>query len=126
MILVALVSFSSGTQGSAHDGPIAVRCIECHTRLPLSGVAAPLRLETGDICLGCHGRYHGDELGSHPVNRIPSMRVPSDMLLDENGKMACITCHNFHGEYLDDTGEKLYYLRRSPGRDFCFSCHGTL
>jgi predicted CXXCH cytochrome family protein len=126
ILFAAVAAISSGSRGSAHDGPIKTQCIECHTRLPLAGADAPLRTETGEICLTCHSRYHGDELGSHPVNLIPSLRVPADMPLDENGKMGCITCHSFHGGYRDDNGKKLYYLRRTPGRDFCFSCHGTL
>lgn len=122
-LFAAVAAVSPGDRAGAHDGPNPVRCIECHTRLPLAGADAPLRSGAGDWCLYCHTRFHGDELGSHPVSRIPSMRVPPDMLLDENGRMGCITCHRFHGKDEDEDGRKLYYLRRTQGRDFCFSCH---
>ena len=57
------------------------------------------------------------------MNQVPSMKIPPDMLLNDQGRIVCITCHAFHGEFRDEDGNKKYYLRRTPGKTFCFSCH---
>ena len=128
IILAALfTALSPAGKDAAHDGLLKVPCIECHKHLPLAGTTAPLRDEASDVCVTCHQRHHGtDEMRSHPVNRVPSMQVPPDMVLDSKGRMACVTCHNFHGEYRDENGNKRFYLRRSPGKTFCYSCHKRL
>jgi ribosomal protein L34E len=128
IILAVVLSAVSpnGTDG-AHNGPLKVPCIECHTHLPFPESTLSLRSDLGAVCGTCHQHYHGtDAMRSHPVNLVPSMRVPPDMLLDNEGRIACITCHAFHGEYRDEKGDKRFYLRRSPGKSFCFSCHKKL
>jgi predicted CXXCH cytochrome family protein len=128
IILAAVLAASSpDSMNTAHNGPLPVPCIECHTRLPFSGRTSPLREEVCDVCCSCHREYHGnDKMQSHPVSAVPSMRVPPDMVLDKQGRMVCITCHDFHGGYRDEDGKKLFYLRRSPGKTLCFSCHRKL
>jgi predicted CXXCH cytochrome family protein len=128
IILAALLTaFSPSAKDAAHEGLLTVRCLDCHDHLPLGGTRPTLRDEAGDVCISCHQRYHGaDEIRSHPVTGVPSLRVPPDMVLDSKGGMTCITCHNFHGEYRDENGKKRFYLRRSPGRTFCYSCHKKL
>jgi predicted CXXCH cytochrome family protein len=77
--------------------------------------------------MSCHRNHHGaDSIRSHPVNVTPSMSVPPDMVLDNRGKIQCTTCHVFHGTYRDEDGKRLFYLRRSPGKTFCYSCHKKL
>ena len=129
MILVSLfvLTLAASPAGSAgpHDEQRSVRCIECHTRLPLAGRDAPLRSETALFCEGCHRQHHGSQGTSHPMGVVPTMQIPSDMVLDEAGKLSCFTCHRFHDDTTVDSGEKTYYLRRPPGRDFCFSCHSN-
>ncbi len=124
ILAVMLTALSQPVKDAAHQGLLKVPCVECHTRLPFSGRASLLRSEVGDVCGSCHERHHGvDKILSHPVNVAPSMRIPPDMILGADGKVVCITCHAFHGEYRDQDGTKRFYLRRTPGKIFCFSCH---
>jgi ribosomal protein L34E len=128
LILIAVLgAFSPNGQDTAHNGPLKISCVDCHTRLPLANNTPSLRAEVKDVCASCHKAYHGaDAVRSHPLNVVPSLSVPSDMLLDDQGRIVCITCHAFHGEYRDEEGGKLYYLRRSPGKTLCYSCHKKL
>ena len=127
ILAVALSAITPGERELGHNGPLKTACIECHTRLPLLGGAPPLRSDVGDVCVKCHQHNHDiDDMRAHPVSVVPSMRVPPDMLLDNKRRIGCITCHAFHGEYRDEGGNKRFYLRRSPGKAFCYSCHKKL
>jgi len=127
ILFVAFAAIAPGGKDLGHNGPLKVSCIECHTRLALLGGAPPLRNDVGALCVKCHQRHHGiDDMRAHPVSAVPSMRVPPDMLLDSKGRIGCVTCHAFHGEYQDENGERRFYLRRSPGKAFCYSCHKKL
>lgn len=125
IVAAALAAFSSNGMDDPHSGLRNVSCIECHERLPFAAGAPPrLREEVGTLCGTCHKQHHGaNALKSHPVNRVPTMPVPPDMILDRQGRIVCVTCHAFHGAYLNQDGSKQFYLRRSPGKTFCFSCH---
>jgi hypothetical protein len=126
ILAAVLAAFSPEGRDAGHDG-LLLSCLECHERLPFPGRALSLRSEAGDACVACHERYHGaDKMRSHPLNVRPSMPVPPDMVLGNEGRVVCVTCHAFHGAYRDREGRKLYYLRRSPGKPFCFSCHAAL
>ena len=37
------------------------------------------------------------------------------MLLDNQGRIVCITCHVYHGEYRDDKGKQELLLTKDPG-----------
>jgi len=124
LLIAALSAFSPDGKVLGHSGPLKVPCIECHTHLPFAGSTATLHDDVGETCGTCHQTHHGtDAMRSHPVNTVPSMRVPRDMPLDGRGRMTCITCHAFHGVYRDDAGNKQFYLKRSGGIVFCHSCH---
>ncbi len=127
IILAAVLTASSqNNQNDAHNDLLNTPCIECHRHLPFKG-KPDLRSEVNNSCVACHQGSHGTaKVFSHPVNVAPSMIIPSDMPLDDQGRIVCITCHAFHGEYRAENGEKLYYLRRSNGKTFCYSCHKTL
>lgn len=124
ILAIALAAFSPDVGDNAHNGPLNIPCVECHVRLPFPGIALSLRSDIGAVCNTCHERHHGtDNMRSHPVDTVPSIKVPSDMILDNRGRIVCITCHAFHGEFRDEDGNKRYYLRRTPGKTFCYSCH---
>ena len=126
-ILAALAALSPAGGDTGHDGPLRAACVECHTRLPFSIGAPSLRDDVGDVCGRCHELHQGaGPMRFHLVNPGPGMRIPRDMILDGKGRIACITCHAFHGEYRDEAGKKRFYLRRTPGRTFCYSCHEKL
>jgi hypothetical protein len=127
ILALALAASSPDNEGVAHNGPLKVACVECHTHLPFNGSAPVLRSEVGQVCSTCHLRHHGtDTMWSHPLSQVSAIKVPPDMLLDNQGRIVCITCHAFHGEYRDESGKRNYFLRRTPGKIFCFSCHKTL
>lgn len=127
ILAAVLAAVAPSGKGVAHNGLLEVPCIECHTHLPFPESTLSLRDDIGAVCGGCHQQGHAARaMRAHPVSLVPSMRVPPDMLLDNKGRIACITCHAFHGEYLDERGNKLFYLRRSPGKSICFSCHTIL
>lgn len=126
-------------------------CPKCH----LYAGGKPVRDRfTGDStghCLGCHskeglGRSH--PIGARPRDRSRAMRVPAAFVLDEGGRMTCLTCHSAHGPYVATVraypnqraenpdaprGTPLYYktnyVRRSdPGKGYavlCDECHAA-
>lgn len=115
--LTALFCLLAAAASAVHDEPGAMRCLDCHTRLPFQASAAPLRDAVGGVCSRCHAA-----LGhSHPVEVVPSMKVPADLPLDGRGRLTCVTCHRFHDKSGKDTIQHL--LRRPGGKMFCFSCH---
>ncbi|MBI1335740.1 MAG: hypothetical protein GC164_02125 [Phycisphaera sp.] len=73
-------------------------------------------------CDECHDI---DPSQSHPVDVIPSMRVPANLPLDQ-GRVTCATCHdasdiNAHSQARQDHTP---LLRSSlTGRAFCTQCH---
>ncbi len=109
---------------AVHETAGKAQCLDCHSWLPLDNGALSFREEAGSVCIGCHREYHG-KAGSqvHPVNIYPSMEIPKDMPLDAKGKIICVTCHRFHTGYRDADGAKQFFLRRSAGKSFCYSCH---
>ncbi len=129
LILAAVLAANSpaGTD-TAHDGILNVPCVECHAHLPFSKGVPSLRTDVSDVCSNrCHQKSHGtDAMRSHPINVVPSMRIPPDMMQNGQNKIVCVTCHTFHGEYRDESGNKQYYLRRPRGKAFCYSCHKML
>jgi hypothetical protein len=123
LLTLALAVPSAGAK-DVHQVAGKVRCLECHSRLPWNESRPSFQDEVGSTCVGCHNDFHGRGKGlAHPVNAIPSMVVPRDMPLDSKGRMNCITCHAFHRGYKDADGNKLFFLRRSSGKAFCYSCH---
>jgi hypothetical protein len=68
-------------------------CLDCHTKVPKAGEHAPdysLVDTPSETCLGCHGEYEHAGVHEH-------VGQPAEPLLgDENGKIACFTCHDPH------------------------------
>ena len=115
-----------GDSGGVHQALGTVKCVDCHAWLPLAGAPLSFRDETGKVCAGCHKSFHGRTGSfSHPADVRPSMAVPRDMPLDSKGSMTCFTCHTFHVGYKDSDGKKRFFLRRTSGKAFCYSCHKT-
>lgn len=77
---------------------------------------------TNATCNGCHTP---SATFSHPVNKIPTMRVPSSLPL-QNGKITCVTCH-------DDSSSALHAQARvthdpmlradATSASLCVQCH---
>jgi predicted CXXCH cytochrome family protein len=125
-VIACVFSFvAPGGAEAVHDEIGKVSCLECHRRLPFKGGRILFSSETGPACKTCHNSYHGSKGRgtAHPENIVPSMRIPPDMPLDSNGKTTCITCHTYHTGYKDESGKKLFFLRRAEVKTLCFSCH---
>lgn len=73
-------------------------CIDCHTKVPGVDEHAPdyFLVDTpSEHCLGCHAENEHVGVREHDGKELPkdvTMRLP----LDENGKIACFTCHDPH------------------------------
>lgn len=74
------------------------------------------------LCNYCH---KNDKALSHIVGLKPSMQLPAELHLDENGEMTCNTCHSIHMDKVDlGTGSRTYLLRINKiGKEFCNACH---
>lgn len=95
-------------------------CRSCHEK-PGIREAGRLIKPVSKICAGCH-----PSLGrSHPVDIVPSFKLPQGFPLDENKRMTCTTCHDPHRSYRDPvTGGRSQYLRRTDSKKaFCMLCH---
>ncbi len=113
------------TQEDGQLGPHDFRalgrdCRSCHKSVGVKSGGGLIK-SVGEICSGCH-RVPGL---SHPVDIVPTIAIPADLPLDENGKMTCATCHDPHRPYINPmTGQKTRYLRRDgPKRILCLACH---
>ncbi len=72
---------------------------------------------------GCH---NFDPMLNHPLGVVQRDTIPSDMALDEQSRLTCLTCHNrprpSDGLELGEAGtERLLY--RPEGVQFCGKCH---
>ncbi len=121
--LVFAFTFFPATLYAVHDTIEAMRCLDCHLRLPFDENRAYLfNEEIAAVCNTCHKRF----VHTHPVEIIPSMSIPPDMPLDGKGRMTCITCHLFHSRDIPADGEKTFLLRHENGKTFCCICHTKL
>lgn len=96
------------------------RCLECHLNVPKGGEEPGifLRNMTG-MCTECHK----DALKvSHPVDMLPTMKVPSEMPLDWRGAVTCLSCHFAHK---DGFGPQHIRVKAS-GAGLCVQCHGEV
>jgi hypothetical protein len=87
-------------------------CLDCHTEVPKEGMKSPTYFlvdEPSENCLGCH-----DET-THPGSKEHIEQDAKPLPGDQNGKIACFTCHDPHPEGVIK-GRKVYgtdYNQRS-------------
>ncbi len=124
VLILALAPSGAARAGDPHEFA-DVGCNYCHRdgdRESASG-SEDLRDDLDARCAKCHpacvhGRKHRGSRGT------PSgMKTP--LPLDRTGRMACYTCHDPHGDYLEATSrKKTGYLRLAfARREICFNCH---
>jgi len=121
-------------------------CLLCHKAQPkkIIGFTGQYILpKMGDyvkgptnMCTGCHDA----ENASHIVGVTPEYKVPADLPLNYQKKIACLTCHYAHGKLTSDKPmasssfmdalfnrerlNKSYILRRNNASgDLCLVCH---
>ena len=128
--LIAILLLVAGISHRApafHDEIAKVKCLDCHSTLPFPGAALSFRRQAREVCAQCHRKGMGSAARlSHPIDVVPSMAIPPDMPLDEQGRMTCVTCHTYHTGYRDENGNKRYFLRRPQGKTFCYACHDKI
>ncbi len=146
-----LAAFDPAYNPHAHFRSDGV-CPRCH--LGPAGAPVPARIAgaSTDFCLGCHTK---EGLGrSHPVglrlrDRSGATRHPADLVLDEQGRIMCLTCHGAHGPFVATVksfatqepenrdrapGTPPYYRTRYARRSdpvngfrvLCHACHAKL
>ncbi len=96
------------------------QCMTCHLTDPTEGAEKNLFVkDISALCVSCH---KDDVRLSHPVDMKPSMKIPSDFLLDRKGNLTCNSCHTTH-----KVSYGKYHLRAaSIGEPFCITCHQSL
>lgn len=125
-------------------------CPRCHVYRGSKREKGLFLPDTDTFCLDCHsleGMGITHPIAIRPGDGLRRLRVPTDLPLDNEGKMFCLTCHNAHGPFLSSirafasqkaanpgapAGSKpayrTYFVRRSdPVRGFsplCEECHG--
>jgi len=114
LVLLLLALAPAGVRGgesdeeedNPHENMVRSKsvCIDCHTRLPKAGEHAAdyfLVDAPSENCLGCHAEF--EHAGVHEHVGKDAEPLPGD----ENGKIACFTCHDPHPEGVLE-GRKVY------------------
>lgn len=145
----ALAAFDPAYNPHAHFRANGM-CPKCHIGPAGAGHALRIAGASTAYCLSCHSGAMGR---SHPIGVRPrsrgTTRIPPDLVLDEDGRIMCLTCHGAHEPFVAATkafateepenadrapGTAPYYrtrfVRRSdPARGFvvlCDACHEGL
>lgn len=125
LLVLTYIIVLSLFKGDVHD--FEGRCESCHINTPKGKKGERLIFVKGitQLCLDCHDR---SDVVSHPVDIMPSMKVPEDLHLDWEGRMTCATCHDIHQKSRKALfGEGRYFLRRvETGRALCYGCHDKI
>ncbi len=130
LFAAALLLIASSASGAPERNPHEfdqVGCTHCHIVVPGQGRILQhnvFRKNIDDLCQECHAASLEDNI-NHRVGIRPSMKVPEDLHLNENGEISCITCHDPHTEYVGSkTGNRTWFLRRQMlKRELCIACH---
>ncbi len=146
LLLHAAATFDPDYNPHAHFRTNGM-CPKCHLYSGGARVSDRFTGDSIDFCFGCHskeslGRFH--PIGTRPGDRYRKMRVPAGFVLDDDGRMMCLTCHSAHGSFVATvktfpgqepenpdrlSGTSFYYrtrfLRRSdPVRGWAVLCDG--
>ena len=130
LLVAAVLLVASPAAGAPERNPHEfekVGCTHCHLIVPGQGRVLQrnvFRKDIDDLCQECHAASLEDNI-NHRVGIRPSMKVPEDLHLNENGEISCITCHDPHAEYVSTkTGNRTWFLRRQMlKRELCIACH---
>ena len=118
LAIVSAIIVNSFTNSKPHQFKEG-QCGFCHLNYD-----QPLRFRdnVSTLCNYCHGKRN---VLSHIVGINPSIQIPPDFHLDENGEMTCATCHRIHMDTVDpQSGERTYLLSTDMrGRELCDACH---
>ncbi len=107
-----------------HGGNVG--CMVCHPSKPLAGETPEFIYgkDLNRLCVRCHGGVE-----HHVIDRPPSKGTWKLEFLHyplQDGKLACVTCHNQHGGEIGAENGGTYSLRGEPYQkltDFCLKCH---
>jgi len=87
----------------ARKDPNDPSCTVCHDLVPAEGAApgdSGLRLQDEDLCGFCHEDAQHSGMEAHMGVKVESLdpEARSLVALDPEGKIACWTCHEVHGD----------------------------
>jgi len=130
LFFAAVLLVAAPAAGAPEHNPhefAKVGCTHCHLTVPGQGRVLQrnvFRKNIDDLCQECHAAALEDNI-NHRVGIRPSMKVPEDLHLSQNGEISCITCHDPHAEYVSaKTGSRTWFLRRQMlKRELCLACH---
>ena len=125
-VLLTSCLLLTATAFAVHDEVGKVRCLDCHVALPLKPNKLSFHEGTDKLCKMCHEKGHFTPENSHPIEIVPSMKIPKDMYRDHKGHLTCITCHTYHAGWKKDISHNPKLLRRPQGKNFCFYCHNNI
>jgi hypothetical protein len=97
LVLVLLgAGLARGDEDNPHEKMVGSKtvCIDCHTRVPKpeEHAADYFLVDTpSEHCLGCHSDAEHTGAKEHL-----GQTAPKELPADENGKIACFTCHDPH------------------------------
>ncbi len=125
-VLLAAAPAAAAPERNPHDFQ-RIGCTHCHVLVPGQGRVLQrniFRKNIDDLCQECHAASLEDNI-NHRVGIRPSMKVPQDLHLNEQGEISCVTCHDPHTEYISSkTGNRTWFLRRQMlKRELCLACH---
>jgi hypothetical protein len=107
-------------------------CNTCHdssvSSVSLQGSGQQMAVDINRSCTtsGCHDY---DRVLNHPVGVRPDGSAPSNMPLDQNSRMTCLTCHEAGSPSGDgggggDSSERTLSIQ--PDSQLCAQCHSAM
>jgi len=117
LLIFFIVIFPSGLFSQEEDNPHKEMvtdqfiCLDCHTKVPEKGETDPkyfLFDLPSEVCLGCHDEYRHGGIIQHM-----DKKAGKDLPGDENGKIACFTCHDPHPQGVIE-GRVVYNAETNP------------
>ncbi|HEY3308421.1 MAG TPA: cytochrome c3 family protein [Desulfuromonadaceae bacterium] len=122
-IIVYLFLLTPAMAIAGHYDSSEVKCLDCHSAIPSKQKKSSYSDSLERTCRSCHAKFHGQSRNDsfkHPIDILPSMKIPLDMPLNRAGQMTCNTCHTYHVD------KNKFLLRRPWGKSLCLTCHNSL
>ena len=136
----ALLSKADNPHSEFEDKSSCAGChVENKTHNPTEYEKDKFTTDFSSFCMECHD--NGDM--THPINVEVDYDIPEDLVLADESRITCVTCHTVHGDHESDRpwssssflgrlgsifngkkAYKTYFLRRNNSSgELCLTCH---